>query len=231
VIRVSARHQEYVEAHEVEIVGVIDPALEPAYVRGSDDPTVPAIYLPSRLEPEMALTLYVRAQGDVTSMAPAIREAATGIDPRVPVGEITTLAAMQHERFTEERLVAQGLALLGVMGLTLACGGLYGTIAFIVAMRRKEIGVRMALGAEPRRILRLILKQGMTTALVGSAAGGAVAIGISVVARANMYGVPPIDLGALASTAAILLAAVLVASLIPARSAARVNPLVVLREE
>ena len=178
----------------MEIVGVIDPALEPAYVRGSDDPTVPAIYLPSRLEPEMALTLYVRARGDVPSMAPAIREAATGIDPRVPVGEITTLAAMQHERFTEERLVAQGLALLGVMGLTLACGGLYGTVAFMVAMRRREIGVRMALGAEPRRILQLTLKQGMTTALVGSGAGGAVAIGISVLARANMYGVPPIDL-------------------------------------
>ena len=76
VIRVSARHQEYAEAQEVEIVGVIDPALEPAYVEGTRHPTVPAIYLPSRLEPEMALTLYVRAQGDVTSVAPAIREAA-----------------------------------------------------------------------------------------------------------------------------------------------------------
>ena len=104
-------------------------------------------------------------------------------------------------------------------------------IAFIVAMRRREIGVRMALGAEPRRILRLTLKQGMTTALVGSATGGAIAIVISVLARANMYGVAPMDLGALAGTAAILFAAVLVASLIPARSAARVDPLVALREE
>jgi predicted permease len=231
VIRVSARNVGHEESQEVEIVGVIDPALEPAYVVDSDDPTVSAIYLPSPLEPEPALTLYVRVRGEATSLAPAIREAAANIDPRVPVGEITTLAAMQHERFTEERLVAQGLALLGVLGLALACGGLYGTIAFMVAMRRREIGVRMALGAEPRRILRLTLKQGMRTALVGSAAGGAIAIAISVLARANMYGVPPIDLVALAGTAAILLAAVLVASLIPARSAARVDPLVVLREE
>jgi putative ABC transport system permease protein len=231
VIKVGARNREYVEAHDVEIVGVIDPALEPAYVRSSDDPTVPAIYLPAPLEPEPALTLYVRARGDATSMAPAIREAAASVDPRVPVGEITTLAAMQRERFIEERLVAQALALLGVLGLALACGGLYGMIAFLVAMRRREIGVRMALGAEPRRILRLTLKQGMTTALIGSGIGGAIAIAISVVARANMYGVPPMDLIALAGTAAILFAAVLVASFIPARNASRVDPLVVLREE
>jgi ABC-type antimicrobial peptide transport system permease subunit len=101
----------------------------------------------------------------------------------------------------------------------------------MVALRRREIGVRMALGAHPRGILRLMLREGMRIALVGTTLGGAIAIVGSVLLRGNMYGVPPVDVGAFAATAGLLLAAVLTASLIPARSAARVDPLVVLREE
>ena len=149
----------------------------------------------------------------------------------MPVLDMATLEERQHTRYLEERLIANGLALLGILGLGLASSGLYGLVAFIVAMRRREIGVRMALGAHPRSILRLMLGEGIRIAFIGAGLGGAIAVVGSVLARSNMYGVPPFDVAAFTLTAALLLAVVLVASLIPARSAARVDPLVVLREE
>ena len=231
VIRVASRRGTYATGRDVEIVGVIDPALDPAYVRNPDNPTVEAIYLPERLRHEPALTLYVRMSDGAPPMLAAIRRAASSVDPAVPVVDSATLAEHQLERQVEMRFAAQGVTMLGIVGLALAAGGIYGMVAFLVVSRRREIGVRMALGARPQLILRLILRQGMTTALVGAVAGGAIAVAVSVVVRAQMYGVPPVDMLALAAAALLLGSVVLVASLIPARAAARVDPLVVLREE
>jgi len=212
-------------------VGVIDPALDPAYVRNPDNPTVEAIYLPERLRHEPALTLYVRMSDSAPPMIAAIRRAASSADPAVPIVDSATLAEHQLEQHVEVRFAAQAISVLGIVGLALAAGGIYAMVAFLVASRRREIGVRMALGARSQLILRLILRQGMTTALVGAVAGGAMAVAVSIVVRAQMYGVPPVDMLALAATALLLASVVLVASLIPARAAARVDPLVVLREE
>lgn len=229
VIRVAARAGTYETGHDVEIVGVIDPALDPAYVRNPDDPTMEAIYLPQRLRHEPALTLYVRTSEGAASMLAAIQRSASSIDPAVPIVHSATLAEHQLERQVEVRFAAQGVTVLGLVGLSVAAGGVYGMVAFLVASRRREIGVRMALGARPQSILRLILRQGIRTALVGAVAGGAMAIAVSIVVRGQMYGVPPVDLLALAATALLLGSVVVVASLIPARAAARVDPLGQLR--
>ena len=231
VIRVAPRNTTYGASREVEIVGVIEAALDPGYVSNPEDPTVEAIYLPERLQHEPALTLYVRTREGAPPVLPDIQRAASSVDPSVPIVGSATLAQHQLKQQLELRVAAQGVTVLGMVGLALAAGGIYGMLAFIVASRRREIGVRMALGARPQTILQSMLAQGMRTAMIGAAAGGAAALGVSAVVRAQMYGVPPIDVFALAGTAAILLAAVLVASVIPARSASRVDPLVVLREE
>lgn len=230
-IRVASRNNTYEMSQEVEVVGVVEPALDPNYVTDPADPTVPAVYLPERLQHQPALALYVRMREDAALLVPAIQHAAASIDPLVPVQSTGTLAQRRYDRQMEERVAAQGVTLLGALGLALASGGLYGMVAFIVALKRREIGIRMALGARPRAILQLMLAHGMTTALAGAAIGGAIALASSVVLRSQMFRVPPIDFTAFLVTAAILIAVVLVASLIPARAASRVDPLVVLREE
>ncbi len=231
VVRVAARRGTYATGHDVEIVGVIDPALDPGYVPNPDDPTVEAIYLPQRLRHEPALTLYVRTSEGAAPILAAIQRSASSVDPAVPIVDSATLAEHQLERQVEVRFAAQGVTVLGLVGLALAAGGVYGMVAFLVASRRREIGVRMALGARPQSILRLILGQGVRTALVGAVAGGAIAVAVSIVVRGQMYGVPPVDMLALAAAALLLASVVVVASLIPARAATRVDPLIVLREE
>jgi putative ABC transport system permease protein len=231
VIRVASRGGAYATGHDLEIVGVIDSALDPGYVPNPDDPTVEAIYLPERLRHEPALTLYVRTSEGARPMLAAIQRAASSVDPAVPIVDSATLAEHQLEQQVEVRFAAQGVTVLGIVGLALAAGGVYGMVAFLAASRRQEIGVRMALGARPQLILRLVLRQSMRTALVGAVAGGAIAVAVSVVVRAEMYGVPPVDMLGLAAAALLLGSVVLVASLIPARAAARIDPLVVLREE
>jgi predicted permease len=231
VIRVASRSDTYTAGRDVEIVGVIDPALDPVYVSNPDDPTVEAIYLPERLQHEPALTLYVRTSKGAPPRLAAIQQAAASVDPAVPIVESATLAEHQFDRQVEMRVAAQAVTVLGVVGLALASGGIYGMVAFLVVSRRREIGVRIALGARPRWILQLILKDGMTTTLIGAGVGGAIAVAVSVVVRARMYGVPPVDMLALAAAALLLGSVVLVASLIPALGAARVDPLIVMREE
>jgi predicted permease len=231
VIRVAPRGGTWATGRDVEIVGVIDPALDPGYASNPDDPTVEAIYLPERLQHEPALTLYVRTAEGAPPILAAIQRAAASVDPAVPIVDSATLAEHQLEQQVEMRVAAQGVTVLGVVGLALAAGGIYGMVAFLAASKRREIGVRMALGARPHGILRLMLMQGLMTALVGAVAGGAIAVAVSVLVRAQMYGVPPVDVLALAATTLLLGAVVLVASLIPARAASRVDPLVVLREE
>ena len=231
VIRVAPRDGTYETAREVEIVGVIKPTLDPQYVQDPVDPTVSAIYVPERLRHEPALTLYVRTREGAAPVLPALQRAVSSIDPAVPILKSATLSQQRFDRDIEGRLAAQELTVLGVLGLALAAGGLYGMVSFLVASRRREIGVRMALGARPQGIVQLMLATGMRTALAGAGIGAAIAVAVSVLIRAQMYGVPPIDILALVGASTLLVGAILLATVIPARAAARVDPLVVLRED
>jgi putative ABC transport system permease protein len=189
------------------------------------------VFLPAPLEPAPALALYVRALDDPALLLPAIRAQVDAVDSRVPFAWTATLASSLYDRETEGRLVAHALAALGVIALILAAGGLYGAVSFIVSSRRREVGVRLALGAVPRGIVIMMVTAGLRPALAGAAAGGLVALIGSALLRASMYGIPAIDPVALVLPATLLVGAVIAASLVPARRAARVDPLVVLREE
>ena len=160
MIRVAAAGERYSDARDVEVVGVIESTRDPNYMRTADA-SQSGLYLPARLEPEPALTLYVRAPSAPASLLPPIRKATDAIDPRIPFASTGTLAERRYDRQLEERLAAQGIGALGVLALALACGGLYGVVSFLVSTRRKEIGVRIALGAAPRSIFRLVIGHGL----------------------------------------------------------------------
>jgi putative ABC transport system permease protein len=229
-VRVAAPNTPYESADDVEIVGVIESARDPNYMR-TPDAAIAAMYLPVRQDREPALALYVRAAGAPHTLLPAIRRAVDASDARVPFAWTGTLLDRRYDRQSEERLAAEGLTILGFFAIALATSGLYGMVSFIVSTRRREVGVRMALGARPRGILALMLNQGLRMAGTGAAIGGALALFLSGWLRSTMHGIPPLDGLALAAPAALLVAATLAASLVPARRAARVDPLVVLREE
>ena len=127
--------------------------------------------------------------------------------------------------------MAGGLTLLGTIALMLATAGLYALVSFMVTLRRRELGVRIALGAAPGDILRLVLRQSLRLALAGGVFGGGVALILGALVHANMLGAPRVDITSFAAAAAILGCAMLLASVIPARRAARVDPISVLRQE
>ena len=225
-VRVSATRRPE-EGVDVQIVGVIEPTIERSY---SAKP-VPALYVPAPLEYEPALTLYVRSRTPLSGLVPELRQAVAAIDPRVPFVDLSSLRTRMEERNLEERILAIGATLLGGIALVLATAGLYGLFSFIVSLRQREIGVRMALGAEPAAVTRMVLRQAMRLALWGSAIGAAVALVAGAIVNANIHGTPSIDPLMFLGSAAILLVAMLAAGFIPARRAARVDPIVVLRQE
>jgi hypothetical protein len=226
-IRVAAERQGHARSVEARIVGVIEPAVDIGY---SKKP-LQTVYVARPLEYEPALTLYVRARAELDHLAPALRAAAREINPRVPVMEIATLETLTDRRYFEERLMAGALTLLGGIALALATAGLYGLVSFIVTLRRRELGIRIALGAAPSEILRLVLGSSMRLALIGGTLGGVTALVLGAVVHASIVGAPAVDVTLFIAAAGILTAAMALASAIPARRASRVNPITALRQE
>jgi predicted permease len=220
----SGRHEESIE---VRIVGVVEPTIERSY---SPVP-VPALYLPAPFEYEPALALYVRSRSSMETLVPALYAAVRDVDPRVPFVDAGTLQARFEDRNMEEHILASGATILGGVAMLLATAGLYGLFSFIVSLRQREIGVRMALGAEPSAVQRLVLHQAMRLAGWGAAIGGLGAIVAGAIVSANIYGTASIDPLMFLASAAILVVAMLAAGFIPARRASRVDPIVVLRQE
>ena len=164
-------------------------------------------------------------------MLDVIRRALSEVGAAVPITRARTLAAQADVNVADERLamtIALGLAL---SALLLAAVGLYGAMSYAVSQRRREIGVRLALGALPSDVGRLVLRQGLTLALAGSVAGAGLAIVLARTIQSRLFGVAPGDVLSLVLSAAILSAVAVVSSWVPARRAARVNPIEALRTE
>jgi putative ABC transport system permease protein len=124
------------------VVGVIESAIEPRLEQG--EPPAPKVYLPSSLEPEPALALYLRTTGVATTVAPSLRELVSRLDPRVPIQEIGSLEQINERSYATQLWLARAAAVLGAIGLLLATAGLYGVSSYVVAMRSREMAIRIA---------------------------------------------------------------------------------------
>lgn len=216
---------------DVRIVGIVE---SPAELYGQDVAAIffPSPFFPSRFQDGTARTLYVRAGGEAARLAPAVREIVAQIDRRVPLLELATLdeKIRSDAQFQGHRVLVGTAAALGIVALLLASVGLYGVTSYSVAMRVREIAVRMALGARADRIVAMFLRQALAIAAIGSVLGGLVGIAAGLVIRSEVFGVAGVDIAALTGSAALLTAAMLLASILPAWRAARVDPNSVLRE-
>jgi predicted permease len=173
----------------------------------------------------------VRYSGDFSAISNEVQQAIHAIDRRLPITNITTLDEQVARSFTNQAIVAELSAFFALVAVFLSCIGLYGLMSYLVSRRTGEIGIRMALGAKPREVFRLVVGQGMTLALIGLLAGLPLALGMGRAVAGLLYGVAPNDFATFAGVAALLGSVALVACYIPARRAMRVDPLVALRYE
>ncbi len=164
-------------------------------------------------------------------MISLIQREARALDPNIPLFNIQTMAARVDESLRQERLVLALASLLGVLGTLLAAIGLYGVLSYSVIQRTREIGIRMALGAQQFSVLFMALRRGMTVAGIGIAAGIIAAVGLTRILRARLFGVSPTDTLTFAAVALLLAAVALLACWLPARRAGRVHPMEALRYE
>jgi ABC-type antimicrobial peptide transport system permease subunit len=217
---------------DVRIVGIVE---SPVGLYGQDVAAIffPSPFFPSRYQNGTARTLYVRAQGPAGPLAPAIREIVAQLDRRVPLLELATLdeKIRSDTDFQGMRVLAQTAAVLGIVALLLASAGLYGVTSYSVATRVREIAVRMALGARADRVVAMVLRQALAVAAIGAAIGGLVAIAAVIVIQSQVFGVSGVDVATLGGAAALLTAAMLLASFLPAWRAARLDPNLALRDE
>jgi predicted lysophospholipase L1 biosynthesis ABC-type transport system permease subunit len=220
-LRVSTTSTEAV----VRIVGVVE---SPAELSGQD---LGVIFFPSPVHDGIPRTLYLRADGPAGRLAPAVRDLVARLDPEVPILEMATLDQKIRADTVFERTLAGAAAVLGIVALLLASVGLYGVTSYSVALRVREIAVRMALGARADRVVAMILRQAVSVATIGAAVGGLVAVAAVIVIQSQVFGVGGVDVATLGGSSALLAAAMLVASLLPAWRAARLDPIAVLREE
>jgi putative ABC transport system permease protein len=214
---------------DLRIVGIVESPL------GLSGEEVEAVFFPSPFPSPVqrgtARTLHVRSEGPAAALAPAVRDLVAQLDARVPILDLGTLDQTIRADILQQRMLARGAAILGIVALLLASVGLYGVTAYSVAMRWREIAVRMALGARADGVVAMVVRQALAVAGVGAVLGGLVAIGAGLVIQAEVFGVAGVDVATLGGSAALLAAAMLLASVLPARRAARLDPIAVLREE
>jgi predicted permease len=216
----------------LEITGLVATAKS----RSIGEEPRPTLYLPvlseyAAAEQPRGLTLVVRMSDTMASSAYPLREAIRSTDPTLAVFDVRTMESHLKDAFLLPRVTWALSAVAGTIGLAIAVVGMYGVISFAVARRRREIGIRLAIGACPREILMMILKQGLTLAVVGTAVGFLTALGLTHFGATLLYGVKPTDTMTFMLVPSFLMAVALLACVLPARVAASLNPIDVLRAE
>jgi len=179
----------------------------------------------------LPLVLVVRASADGADIAAAVRTAVRAVDPDQPLGAVMPLREQLIDVLIGERFSAVLMATLAAAGLLLAALGLYGVLAYTVGQRTGEIGLRLALGARPRDVLRMVVREGVGLVVMGLALGIAGALALTRLLASSLYEVSPTDPTTFAAVPAVLVAAALLACWLPARRATRIDPMVALRCE
>lgn len=189
------------------------------------------IYLPQRQEPSSSLVLVTRTSGAPSAIVNSVRVAAQSLDPNLPLFNVSTFAERLHGAADKQQAASSMLAVFGALALILAALGMFSVTAHGVAMRTREIGIRMALGARTMDVSRLFVREGLRRSVVGVAIGLAISAGLSKLLATFLFGLTATDTLTFAGAAGVLCLVAAVASYIPARRAARVDPVVALRAD
>jgi putative ABC transport system permease protein len=210
-----------------EIVGVVGDVKS---LTAQPEP-VPEVYRSYWQWPMQNPELFVRATGDPATLIAAIRHEVKAVIPNLPQPNIHLLTDYVSESMAHPRFQATLLTLFGALALLLAACGIYGVLAYTVTQRHREIGVRMALGAQPRDVLSLVIGQGLKLVLLGAGLGLVLALALVGLIQSLLYGVKPTDPKTFAGASLLLVAVALLACWLPARRASRVDPMEALRHE
>jgi putative ABC transport system permease protein len=190
-----------------------------------------AVYVPLSQSPLGSMNLVLRTEVDPLSVTDAVRKEMSAMDKDLPIYGVQTLSIYVAQSFVVPQFLSLLLGIFAALALALASVGLYGVVSYSAARRTHEIGIRMALGAEKRDVLRMVVGQGLRLALIGVAIGIAGALALTRFLASLLYGVKPTDPVTFAAVSLILIVVALLACYIPARRAAKVDPMVALRYE
>jgi predicted permease len=211
----------------VAVVGVVDDVK----YSGLETPANAVIYRPFAQQPWPSMFIVARTAREIENFAPTLGREIAAVDPDVGIQFVNTLASMISDATAQPRFRAVVFIAIAALALTLAAVGLYGVVAYAVAQRTGEIGIRMALGAASGDVVRLVLREGMWLAAIGLALGIGAARMLAQFVGSLLFGIQPTDAVSFVAAAALLLAIAMLASYLPARRASRVDPLIALRSE
>jgi predicted permease len=217
-----------------EVIGVV----ADVHDNGADQPAPAIVYSPARQHEmigpatptSVAFVLRSDRTGTETFVA-ELRQAIAAVDPNLPLVSVNTVAAMYEISLGRTTFALVLLGIAGAMALSLSIVGIYGVLAYAVMHRRREVGIRIALGAAPRKVKRMFVFRGMLLSGIGIILGAGVAAGVTRLLSSLLFGVTPVDAASFAMAAAFLALAALLASYLPARRAASIDPMRALREE
>jgi putative ABC transport system permease protein len=209
------------------VVGVISDAKE--YSAEKEPPIT--VYYPFEQVAARSMYLVIRTEPDPLTMTAAITKEIQGVDPAQPVFDVKSVDQRLYDSLARRRFSMFLLTVFAVVALILAAIGIYGVMAYSVSHRTREIGIRVALGAQPRDVLSLVIRQGIILTLTGALAGLIVALGLTRLMSSLLFGVGAMDPLTFVGVAALLITVALLACLIPARRATKVDPIVALRYE
>ncbi len=212
---------------DIEIVGIV----RDARVNGVREAVEPMVWFPIRQRPSPPESIEIRAAGDPRALATDVRKAIQEVNPDLPVTRIRTMTEQIEANLVQERLVARLATVFGGLALVLACFGLYGVMSYAVSRRTPELGIRMALGATPGRVLKAVFGESLVLVGIGLLIGGPLALAAAGPLSKMLFKVDGWDPFILIFAALSLAVVAALAGYVPARRAARVDPLVALRYE
>jgi putative ABC transport system permease protein len=223
----SARQVDSTQNPWITVVGVV------ADMRrtGVDMPVRDEAFLPYAQNVWSSQMVVIRTSKDPTAIFPQVRRIVREIDPAQPIANVQTMEQVLSGLIAQRRFSMTLVGVFAVLALTLALIGAYGVTSFLVSQRTREIGIRLALGADPSRVSRLVVREGMRVAAAGVLAGVIIALFATRLTSSLLYGVSPRDPLTIGAVALMLLAVSALANYLPARRAARIDPLAALRQD
>jgi putative ABC transport system permease protein len=215
-----------IEKREMTVVGIVGDIRH----HGREGDVNPEVYVPLAQDGALSATLVMRTTGDPLAVLPAVKAAVWSINPEQRFfTDTVTMEGHMNRLIARRRFNMALLAVFGVLGLVIAAGGIYGVMAYAVAQRTSEIGVRMALGATRQNVMRMILRSAGALMGIGLAIGSAGAWYLSALVRTFLFQIEPTDVRVFSAALGTLTLAGLLASALPARRAAAVDPVIALR--